>query len=75
MSRHFLILNGLRLLLLLLFVMSSSQTVKALCFGALLATLVVDVVLYRRQRQHEADEEEQEGIHVPMPPDRNRPRT
>lgn len=64
------VLNGLRLLLLLIGVLSSSETIRALCLGGLFATLVVDVVLYRRDKRLEpADDQD---IHVPMPPDRTR---
>jgi hypothetical protein len=70
MTPRFMVLNGLRLVLLLVFVLSSSRAVQALCLGALIATLMIDFVYYRREKRLEAADED--DIHVPMPPDRSR---
>ncbi len=68
MTPRFLVLNGVRLVLLLVFVVTPSRTVQGLCLLGLLATLVVDIVFYRRDKALEPAEDE--SLHVPMPPDR-----
>lgn len=70
MSVRFLVSNGVKLLLLLPFLLGASDTVKALCAVGLIASLVVDYTFYRRDKR-ELAEQENPARHVPMPPGRD----
>ncbi len=69
MSTRFLVSNGVKLLLVLGFFVAPSRTLQTLCLLGLLASLVVDVALYRRE-QKQTPAEEEDVVHVPMPPGR-----
>ena len=72
MSPRVLASNGVKLLLLLPILLGAPQTVKVLCLAGLVVSLVVDLLLYRRDRA-ELDSEQDSGVeHVPMPPSRPR---
>ena len=68
MSARFLASNGIKLLLLLPILLGASRTIQALCLAGLLLSLVVDFMLYRRDRAA-FDEGEGNRIEpVPLPP-------
>lgn len=68
MSTRFFVLNGLRVILLVLFVTSSSTALQVTLLLAMVATLAVDAMAYREDKRREAAEEESD-LHVPMPPE------
>jgi hypothetical protein len=71
MSTRFLISNGVKLLLLLPILLGAPRTLQAVCLAGLVLSLIVDFLLYRRDRA-EFDEEAEYRIEpVPMPPARD----
>ena len=71
MAHRFYVLNGMRILLLVLFLTSSSTALKTTFLLAMIATLVVDVIAYRDEKRREAEEnpDADSHLHVPMPPE------
>lgn len=68
---RFLLQNGVKLVLLLPFLFGASDTVKSISAVGLVVSLVVDYLLYRRDKR-ERGEDEYTGVEpVPMPLDRN----
>lgn len=68
---RFLLQNGVKLVLLLPFLFGASDTVKSISAVGLVVSLVVDYLLYRRDKR-ERGEDEYTGVEpVPMPPDRS----
>ena len=70
MSARFLASNGIKILLLLPILLGAPQTIKALCLAGLLLSLIVDFMLYRRDRATFDEENDQRIEPVPMPPSR-----
>jgi hypothetical protein len=68
MSVRFLASNGIKLVLILPFLLGASETVKAICFAGLLLSLVVDFALYRRDRAAFDEDDDNRIEPVPMPP-------
>ena len=72
MSARFLISNGVKLLLLLPFLLGAPQTVKAICAAGLLLSLLVDFMLYRRDKTALGEDDANRVEPVPMPPSARR---
>ncbi len=68
MSSRFLVSNGVKLLLLLPILLGAPRTLQAVCLAGLVLSLVVDFLLYRRDRAafDEGDADRVEP--VPLPP-------
>ncbi len=71
MSVRFLLQNGVKLVLLVPFLLGVSDTVKLICAIGLIISLGVDFALYRRDKRERGDDEYTGVEHVPLPPDRN----
>ena len=72
MSARFLASNGIKLLLLLPILLGASQIIQAVCVAGLALSLVVDFLLYRRDKAAFPDEDDERIEPVPMPPSRPR---
>ena len=70
MSPRFLVSNGIKLLLLLPILLGAPRTLQAVCLAGLVLSLVVDFILYRRDRAQFDDETDNRIEPVPMPPAR-----
>ncbi len=69
MSSRFLVSNGVKLLLLLPILLGAPRTLQAMCLAGLVLSLIVDFMLYRRDRA-EYDEAADRIEPVPLPPTR-----
>ena len=72
MTARFLISNGVKILLLLPFLLGAPQTVKAICAAGLVLSLLVDLMLYRRDKAERGEDDGNRVEPVPMPPSRPR---
>ena len=68
MSARFLASNGIKILLLLPILFGASGTVKAICLAGLVLSLIVDFMLYRRDKAALGGDDDDRIEPVPMPP-------